>query len=94
MSFFKEIKEEFAVLDKKKYGHGHLYYFCAILSLSLFLVSLVEAIVLQVYSFIFESYLVFTSFLVYIIAILFFIVAIRCFVRGHGHYKYPPHKKK
>ncbi|MFH1510403.1 MAG: hypothetical protein ABIF10_01830 [Candidatus Woesearchaeota archaeon] len=85
MGFFRELSEEFDGIDRQKYGHGHLYYACALITLTLFFVTIVQAVMTHLGG---ELGL---AVLMYFIAVLLLITSRRCFARGAGHYKYPPH---
>lgn len=85
MGFFSELSEEFDGIDRQKYGHGHLYYACAVITLTLFFVSTVQAVIMH------TSGEIGLALLEYFVAVLLLVISLRCFKRGAGHYKYPPH---
>lgn len=80
--------------EHKKYGHGHLYYLVAVVSLALFIFCAVQGILVQAFMTDIQSvnYTLGFALLSYIIAVLFLAIAIASYNRGKGHYPYPWHK--
>jgi len=66
-----------------KYLHGHLYYVVGLLSLTLFFMTIVQAI----YTHIVEKNFMLAA-MYYLIASVFLAVVKRAYSRGRGHYKY------
>jgi hypothetical protein len=83
MAFFQELSEEYSKIDTAKYHHAHLYYIAGTLTLTLFLVSIVQAILTHV-----DGQL-WIALLEYLISVLLLLITMRCFSRGKVHYKYP-----
>jgi hypothetical protein len=86
MSFFDELSEEFKKIDHQKYHHGHLYYICGVITMTLFFATIVQAVIMHV-----NDWLG-IALLEYFLSTMLLLTTWRCFHRGHGHYKYPPHK--
>ena len=70
-------------LEYRLFAHAHLYYAGSILALTLFFLSIVQAIITHV------SYAnVQLATLLYFMAAVFLAIARRCHKRGKGHYSY------
>ncbi len=80
----KHDKVESAPHDElEHFKHAHLYYAGMILSVPLFFISLVQAIITHV-----SQKNLYLAILEYFIATMFLVIARRCYRRGRGHYMY------